>query len=173
MVLKRALYVGRFQPFHLGHLAALKYILSNHSEAIIAIGSAQHSHTIDNPFTLGERIEMIFMTLKYEKLYDRVIITSVPDVEKHYLWVDLVIQNSPEFNVVYSNEFLTRLLFMERNFEVRNIPFFDRDRYEATKIRQLMANDKDWVELVPKPVSDYILSKKLDLRVKRIFNRNV
>ena len=62
---------------------------------------------------------------------------------------------------------------MERNFEVRNIPFFDRDRYEATKIRQLMANDKDWVELVPKPVADYILSKKLDLRVKRIFNRNV
>lgn len=173
MKFSRGLYVGRFQPFHLGHLAALKYILEKHDEAIIAIGSAQHSYTLENPFTLGERIEMIYLTLKQEKIYDRVVITSVPDVEMHDIWVNLVIQNSPQFDVVYSNEFLTRLLFKEKNFDVREIPFFDRERYEATKIRQLIANGKEWTEFVPKSVADYMIRKKLDLRIKKIYSKTV
>ncbi|HDJ89497.1 MAG TPA: nicotinamide-nucleotide adenylyltransferase, partial [Thermoprotei archaeon] len=56
----RGLFIGRFQPFHLGHFYALKWILSKVDEVIIGIGSAQVSYTIKNPFTLGERIEMIW-----------------------------------------------------------------------------------------------------------------
>ncbi|MBP7820288.1 MAG: adenylyltransferase/cytidyltransferase family protein, partial [Candidatus Methanofastidiosum sp.] len=51
----RALYIGRFQPFHLGHLHVVKLILNSSKEIIIAIGSSQVSHTIQNPFTAGER----------------------------------------------------------------------------------------------------------------------
>ena len=46
----RALYIGRFQPFHLGHLHIVKYILEVSKEVIIAIGSSG-SHTVHNPFT--------------------------------------------------------------------------------------------------------------------------
>ncbi|MBS7649487.1 adenylyltransferase/cytidyltransferase family protein, partial [Candidatus Bathyarchaeota archaeon] len=59
----RALYVGRFQPFHLGHLEAAKYILQNAREIIIVVGSAQESHTLENPFTAGERVYMIRLAL--------------------------------------------------------------------------------------------------------------
>ncbi|MEM2915309.1 MAG: adenylyltransferase/cytidyltransferase family protein, partial [Candidatus Bathyarchaeia archaeon] len=59
----RALYVGRFQPFHLGHLEAVKYMLRNSKEVIIVIGSAQESHTLTNPFTAGERVYMIRLAL--------------------------------------------------------------------------------------------------------------
>ena len=41
------LYVGRFQPFHLGHLEAIKHILKKVDTVIIAIGSAQYSHTLE------------------------------------------------------------------------------------------------------------------------------
>jgi len=133
MEIHRALYIGRFQPFHLGHFAALKYILREEKEVVLAIGSSQHSHTIENPFTLGERIEMIYATLKEEGIYDRVVISSVPDVERHYIWVELVLQNCPKFNVVYTNDPLTTLLFMEKRYEVKPIPFYEREKYEAKK----------------------------------------
>ena len=40
-MVKRGLYVGRFQPFHLGHLGAVKSILEDVEELVIVIGSAQ------------------------------------------------------------------------------------------------------------------------------------
>ncbi|MEM3079801.1 MAG: adenylyltransferase/cytidyltransferase family protein, partial [Thermoproteota archaeon] len=51
----RGLFIGRFQPFHLGHLKAVEYIINRVDEVIIGIGSAQYSHTLENPFTAGER----------------------------------------------------------------------------------------------------------------------
>jgi nicotinamide-nucleotide adenylyltransferase len=55
----RGLYVGRFQPFHLGHLDAIKYTLKEVDELVIVIGSAQYSHNANNPFTAGERLVMV------------------------------------------------------------------------------------------------------------------
>ena len=55
----RGLYIGRFQPYHLGHQAVLESISEEMDEIVVVIGSAQESHTIDNPFTAGERMEMI------------------------------------------------------------------------------------------------------------------
>ncbi|TMI56005.1 nicotinamide-nucleotide adenylyltransferase, partial [Candidatus Bathyarchaeota archaeon] len=40
------LYVGRFQPFHLGHLEAVRHILSKVDELVVVVGSAHDSHTI-------------------------------------------------------------------------------------------------------------------------------
>ncbi len=56
---ERGLYVGRFQPFHKGHLEAIKEVLDEIEELVIVIGSAQYSHNIHNPFTAGERLVMI------------------------------------------------------------------------------------------------------------------
>ena len=60
---RTALFVGRFQPFHFGHLHAIKKILEESEELLIVVGSAQMSHEPDNPFTAGERLEMIGKTL--------------------------------------------------------------------------------------------------------------
>ena len=59
----RGLYVGRFQPFHLGHLDAIKYALKQADELVIVIGSAQYSHNANNPFTAGERLIMVRQAL--------------------------------------------------------------------------------------------------------------
>ncbi|MEM0023032.1 MAG: adenylyltransferase/cytidyltransferase family protein, partial [Archaeoglobaceae archaeon] len=47
----RALFIGRFQPYHLGHHEVVKKILEEVDELIIGIGSAQESHSLENPFT--------------------------------------------------------------------------------------------------------------------------
>ena len=78
--MKRGLIVGRFQPYHTGHHNAIKKILGKVDELIIVIGSAKQSHEQKNPFTAGERIEMISEALRANGLYGKVYIIPVEDV---------------------------------------------------------------------------------------------
>lgn len=55
----RVLYIGKFQPFNKGHQEVVNRILKEHNQLIIVIGGADSSYTKSNPFTSGERIEMI------------------------------------------------------------------------------------------------------------------
>lgn len=153
----RALYIGRFQPFHMGHLEAVKYILENAAEIIIVIGSGQHSHTLENPFTAGERTYMTKLALS-EACVDpaRYFIIPVNDLDIHGIWVAHVRSFVPKFDVVYSNEPLTRRLFMESDFTVEAIPFFQRKLCSATEIRRRMLLNMSWEELLPKGVAEFI-----------------
>ncbi len=161
----RALYVGRFQPFHKGHLHSIRKILEEADEVIIGIGSAQYSHTLENPFTCGERIEMIRRTVDD---LSRVIIVPVTDVHRHGIWVAHLYNLVPSFDVVYSNEPITVRLFEEEGFTVRSIPFYSRDIYNATKIRQKIIADEKWAQQVPKKVFTFIKEIKGDERLRKI-----
>jgi nicotinamide-nucleotide adenylyltransferase len=147
------LFIGRFQPFHLGHSEAILKLFEEMDEIIIIIGSAQLSHDIDNPFTAGERYVMIKDALheirvKPEK-YDLI---PVPDSPTHSVWVAQIISYSPPFDVVCSNDPLTRRLFKELDVPVERIPFVKRETLSATLVRRRMLSGEDWRELVPKSV---------------------
>ncbi|MGD8545185.1 MAG: nicotinamide-nucleotide adenylyltransferase [Candidatus Bathyarchaeota archaeon] len=158
---KRGLFVGRFQPFHLGHLEAIKDMLREVEELVIVIGSSQYSHNNDNPFTAGERLVMVRGALKEAGIdYERVWIIPVPDVHLHMMWVSAVEGYTPRFDVVYSNEPLTRRLFMESEYTVKSIPFHKRETCSSTEIRKRMLKGENWETLVPKSIMDFI--KKID-----------
>ncbi|MEM3377382.1 MAG: nicotinamide-nucleotide adenylyltransferase [Candidatus Bathyarchaeia archaeon] len=153
----RGLYVGRFQPFHLGHLEATKEALKEVDELVIVIGSAQYSHNLSNPFTAGERLVMIRRALQEANVdLTRIWIVPVPDVHLHMLWVSAVEGYTPRFNVVYSNEPLTRRLFMEAGYKVKTIRFFQRDLYTSTLVREKMLKGENWTTMVPKSVAEFI-----------------
>jgi len=153
----RGLYVGRFQPFHSGHLEAIQDVLKEVEELVIVIGSAQYSHNINNPFTAGERLVMIRRALQEADVdYSQLWVVPVPDVHLHMLWVSALEGYTPHFNIVYSNEPLSRRLFMEAGYEVKNIPFFQRKVYTSTLIREKMLTGESWTKLVPKSVADFI-----------------
>jgi nicotinamide-nucleotide adenylyltransferase len=156
-LVNRGLYVGRFQPFHLGHLGAIKAALNEVDELVIVIGSAQYSHKGNNPFTAGERLVMIRRALQEAKVdYSKLWIVPVPDVHLHMLWVSALEGYTPKFNTVFSNEPLTTRLFMEKGYQVKTIPFFDRQVYMSTIVREKMLQDESWMELVPKSVAKFI-----------------
>jgi len=158
---KRGLYVGRFQPFHLGHLSAIKEVLKEVDELVIVIGSAQYSHNVSNPFTAGERLVMVREALEeYGVDYRRVWIVPVPDVHLHMMWVSSLEGYTPHFDAVYSNEPLTRRLFTEAGYKVKSIRFFDRKLYSSTEIRERIVKDEAWEKLVPKSVARFI--KEID-----------
>ncbi|MCD6369570.1 MAG: nicotinamide-nucleotide adenylyltransferase [Thermoproteales archaeon] len=168
---KRGLFIGRFQPFHLGHLEALKWILSREDRVVIGIGSSQYSHTHKNPFTLGERIEMIWRVLKQEGILDKCLFASIPDTDEvHSLWVAQVKSCCPPFSTAYSNDPLTILLFKEAGIPVMNIPFFKRTIYEGTRIREMIAKgDREWEKLVHPEVAKFIREIKGEDRLRSIY----
>lgn len=158
MIIKRGLYVGRFQPFHIGHLDAIKYALKEVDELVVVIGSAQYSHNSKNPFTAGERLVMIRKALLEAKIdYSKLWIVPVPDVHLHMLWVSAVEGYTPKFDALYSNDPLTRRLFMEAGYKVKGLPLFDRKVYDSTIVREKMIKDENWAELVPKSVLDFVM----------------
>ena len=158
---KRGLFVGRFQPFHLGHLAAIKDVLKEVDELVIVIGSAQYSHNLNNPFTAGERLIMVRKALEEAGIdYSRVWVVPVPDAHLHMMWVSALEGYTPSFSVVYSNEPLTRRLFIEAGYKVTPIRFHERKLYSSTEIRERMLTGKSWEKLVPKSVAAFI--KEID-----------
>jgi nicotinamide-nucleotide adenylyltransferase len=151
------LLVGRFQPFHLGHLAAVKYALERVRYLYVVVGSAQRSHERDNPFTAGERITMIKSALDGNGV-DPAKWMAIPiaDADSHSLWVSSVESMVPKFDVVFTNDALTFLLFREEGTEVKAVPYLDRKHYSATNVRDRILERKDWESLVPSQVASLV-----------------
>jgi len=165
----RGLLIGRYQPFHLGHLHSTQHILEKISEVIIAIGSAQFSHTLHNPFTAGERITMIRLALDEAKIdASKYYLIPIRDLRIHDLWVSHLVSQTPRFEVVFSNEPVTTRLFKEAGFRVEPIPFFDRETYSATEIRERVVQGKSWEQLVPPSTAAYIKSIFGDERLREL-----
>jgi bifunctional NMN adenylyltransferase/nudix hydrolase len=52
-------FIGRFQPFHLGHKAVIDQALKQANRVVVLVGSAKGPRTLRNPFTFTERSDMI------------------------------------------------------------------------------------------------------------------
>lgn len=162
----RALIIGRFQPFHKGHLELARHILKECDELIIAITSAQFNYIEKDPFTAGERIMMIHEALKEGSVdLRRCYIVPVVNDENNARWVGHLKSFLPTFDVVYTGNAYVAMLMKDSGIKVRDVKFYGREKYNATRIRQLMLQGKNWQELVPKSVAQII--KKID-GVKRI-----
>jgi nicotinamide-nucleotide adenylyltransferase len=155
------LFVGRFQPFHAGHLAAVRHALEEVKYLYIVVGSAQKSHERDNPFTAGERIMMIKAALDEAGIDARKWgLIPVNDADSHSVWTATLRATVPRFNKVFSNDSLTIRLLKEEGTDVEAIPYLNRTEYSATNVRTRILERKDWETLVPPAVARIV--KELD-----------
>ncbi|AGB32993.1 nicotinamide-nucleotide adenylyltransferase [Natrinema pellirubrum DSM 15624] len=150
----RGFYIGRFQPFHNGHLNMVKQIAEDVDELVLGIGSADDSHTVRNPFTAGERIMMITKSLVEYDLVTYAV--PIEDLERNSVWVSHVQSMSPDFDIAYSNNPLVIQLFREAGIEIRQSPMFNRDVLEGSEVRERMITDGDWQSLVPDAVVEVV-----------------
>ena len=174
MAVARGILVGRFQPFHLGHLMAVRDASAEVDELILVIGSSQRSHEFRNPFTAGERIEMIRETLIAEQKIDehRILLIPVPDIDIHYLWtyqMDLLV---PRYDRVYTNDPFTKYLFTERGVNVVQPRLHRRRRFSATQVRRRMVMDGDWQSLVSHRTAQFIATIDGVNRIKSLFQQH-
>ena len=166
-MVKRGIQIGRFQPPHKGHVEMFKQIMGEVDELVIGIGSAQESHTFENPFTAGERALMLTRALDGAGVdLSKVHLIPIPDVNNNAVWVSHVISFSPPFSIVYSGNALVKRLFKEAGFEVRTPPLFRRKEYWGTEIRDRMLKGKRWEHLVPESVLEVMREIKAVERLR-------
>ncbi|MEK6831818.1 MAG: nicotinamide-nucleotide adenylyltransferase [Thermoproteota archaeon] len=161
------LLIGRFQPFHLGHLDALRFALSKVDKLWIGLGSSNKPLQKNNPFSAEERKEMILSSID-ESMKQRIQIYFIPDLENHIKWIELIDALVPKFDTVFTNDELTRHLYSKRDVEVLPIPFVKRDILSGTNIRDMIISDQTWEDLVPEGTKNFLYKTSAKQRLKNL-----
>ena len=143
------LLIGRFQPFHLGHLDAVLFGLSRTENLFIGIGSSNKSNEKRNPFSAEERREMIISSIE-PSMADQLKIFDIPDVGDHEKWTFEIDKIVPKYDIIFTNDEFTKALFEKREMNVVPVELKDREKFSGTNIRELIVDDKNWQDLVPR-----------------------
>jgi nicotinamide-nucleotide adenylyltransferase len=159
------LLIGRFQPFHLGHLEALQFALSKVDKLWLGLGSSNKPIGKSNPFSAEERKKMILSSIN-DSMKNKITIYFIPDVDNHVKWIEKIDTIVPKFNIVFSNDPLTDHLYSKRTVQVISIPFLKRDQLSGTRIRDLIKSDQKWDELVPSGTKLILENLNLKNRLK-------
>ena len=122
------LLIGRFQPFHIGHLDAVLFGLSRAENLFICIGSSNKSNEKKNPFSAEERREMIISSIE-PSMTDRLKIFDVPDVGDHEKWTFEIDKIVPKYDVIFTNDEFTKNLFEKREMNVVPVVLKDREKF--------------------------------------------
>jgi len=161
------LLIGRFQPFHLGHLDAVLFGLAKTENLFICIGSSNKSNERKNPFSAEERREMILTSIE-PSIADRIKIFDVPDVGDHEKWTFEIDKTVPKYDAVFTNDEFTKTLFEKRKISVISVVLKDREKFSGTNIRNLIIEDKNWRDLVPQGTRNVLDSINAKERLKNL-----
>ena len=157
--------IGRFQPFHLGHLEAVNFALSKVDQLYIGIGSSNKSNESRNPFTADERNQMIKSSLD-EIIMQRVSLYNIPDVDDHSKWTESIDKIIPKYDIVFSNDDFTHRLYEENTKKIISVALKSREDLSGTNIRRLIQNDGNWKDLVPNGTKNILLKIDAKNRLK-------
>jgi len=153
---KTGLVVGRFQPFHLGHLYLIREALKHAEKIIIALGSSNIEDT-NNPLPYVTRVEMLKKVIEHEKIKDRVLkIVPSPDDPDDNVWLKRLIENTGKFDIEIGNNDWTNDILEKAGYKVLRVPYFKRDIYQGIIIRNLFEKNGDWQLRVPKYLFEYV-----------------
>ena len=167
--MKKGFFTGRFQPFHLGHLSAVRQALSEVDLLYIGIGSAQYSHTPDNLLTADERKEMIQNALPENKITEKQFkIIPIPDIHSNPDWPAHVQKLVPPFDMVFvGDDGLVKELFETYTDIPVRIVKKEVDIC-ATDIREAMLKNKNWKKYLSESVIDYLEKTDAVKRLRKI-----
>jgi nicotinamide-nucleotide adenylyltransferase len=161
------LLIGRFQPFHLGHLEALQFALSKVDKLWVGLGSSNKPVQKNNPFSAEERKQMILSSIN-DTTKERISIYFIPDLDNHVKWIEKIDTIVPKFDIVFSNDELTKHLYSKRSVQVIAIPFLNRNVLSGTNIRDLIISDQKWDNLVPQGTRNFLKNTSAKERLKNL-----
>jgi nicotinamide-nucleotide adenylyltransferase len=161
------LLIGRFQPFHLGHLDALHFALSKVDKLWIGLGSSNKPIQKNNPFSAKERKEMILTSID-DSMKQRIQIYFIPDLDNHIKWIELINTIIPKFDIIFTNDELTRHLYSKHNVTVLSIPFVKRDILSGTNIRNMIISDQKYEDLIPEGTKNFLYKTSGKQRLKNL-----
>lgn len=143
------LFVGRFQPYHIGHHMVVKGMTKLCKKIVIGIGSSDKSGTAENPFSAAERKEMIQQALQDEDIIPMfdVEFVDLPDEIDDAQWTQHVLEKVGNIDTVWTGNDHTKKCF-EGKLEIKEIK--EVPGINSTAIRQMIkSRDFDWKTKVP------------------------
>ena len=156
-----ALFIGRFQPFHLGHLDVIKKAVKKTDRLFIGIGSSEANFRPANPFTASERFQMIEAALIENKIPpEKYTIIPVRNIDNYALWPAHVELYLPPFEKIYTGSDTVKSLYKNFNknrkqpYQIINVQ--KELKISSTKIREFILKNKPWEQYVPKSVATLI-----------------
>ena len=137
MKYKTGLIIGRFQPFHNGHLFVVREALKQVERVIIAIGSTNSEDKENNPFSAKQVRDSIEQIAKQEGWDNKIAqLVDIPDtLSDDNAWLQDVLDQAESFDVVVSNNDWVTGIFRGAGYDVIELPFYKRHIYEGKKIR--------------------------------------
>jgi len=161
------LLIGRFQPFHLGHLEALQFALSKVDKLWVGLGSSNKPVQKNNPFSAEERKQMILSSID-NTMKEKISIYFIPDLDNHVKWIEKIDTIVPKFDIIFSNDELTKRLYSKRSVQVIAIPFLNRNVLSGTNIRDLIISDQKWDNLVPQGTRNFLKNTSAKEHLKNL-----
>lgn len=172
-MIQSALYIGRFQPFHLGHLEVVKRGIEENERLVIAIGSAEKNFLPQNPLSASERFVLIEETLKSEGIApEKYCIIPIRNINNYALWVNHVNLLVPPYDKLYTGSKIVEICYKHNPITFDKIIQVERENgISATEIREKMHKDKNWEELVPKKVAELLKRWEIADRIKKTYGK--
>ena len=141
-------FIGRFQPFHLGH----KHVVEQHSDEdlVLVLGSAGESRTDENPLNVEERKSII------HECFPEIEVFAVEDYESDEKWLNEIIEKTGAEKVVSGNEVVLEIFREMSDLEVEEADMHEPEIYSGTEVRRRINSGGEWSYLVPECARDRI-----------------
>jgi len=147
-----ALFIGRFQPFHLGHLDALQQIAKKYDTIKVGIGSSNESGTDKNPYDFETRVQMINSCSL--EIPANLEFYPLPDFGNDDKWLKNTLEVVGDFDTVFTGNPHVNKLFEEKCFKTKTQIFnFD---ICGSDIRTLIKKKEKYSFLIPSSVYQII-----------------
>lgn len=163
-------YIGRFEPFHVAHLASVQFALERCETLIVVIGSCNKPRTTKNPWTAAERGAMILNSLTYEEQQHIRFVLANDHLYNDNVWVTSVQRQVSEITTSATEHASPTIALFghekdDSSFYLRIFPqwkFVETDEIKgvkgATEIRELyFRGDAEFQNYLPAAVTDFLL----------------
>lgn len=154
----KAILVGRFQPFHLGHRKVVEKD-SGRYDLVIGIGSADEEGSEENPLSFEDRKNII------QACYPDIEIIGIDDYsrdeEGDQKWLDELKEKASPDIVISQNDLVKKLVKNDLGLELVEQEMHDPRIYSGTEVRRRIKSGEEWRYLVPECAEEEI-AERLD-----------
>ncbi len=162
-------FIGRFQPFHLGHAEVINRAINLSKKVIVLVGSANTARTLRNPFSFEERynfIKSVFPTVIVRSIDDHTYNDSAWVTQVYSTVKDVILKTNNSWNPNGLNDYKIGLIGCDKDHSSYYLKLFPEwssesvhfvDPINATDLRTKIFEDKlqELTEL-PKEVNHWI-----------------
>lgn len=159
-------FIGRFQPIHLGHMHTIRLALRLSDKLIMVIGSHKSAPSTRQPWDSNQRIEMIKKCLNSEEIKKVIFIPIRDRIYSEFAWNQNILNEVLKlFNPPYSNKSIALIGHNKdaTSYYLKNFPnweFIETGNFHnlnSTQFRQsYFSNSIPNYKFIPNPLKHWL-----------------